>query len=140
MFKLYIALACLVAVIRCEDDEQLGVEQIFVPETCEQKSRNGDILYVHYIGTLTDGTQFDSSWERNQPYRFQIGRGQVIRGCDQGLLDMCVGEIRKVTMPPSYAYGESGIDNVIPPRATLIFEYELMYIESEVSYYEHQEF
>ncbi|XP_031619957.1 FK506-binding protein 2-like [Contarinia nasturtii] len=138
MIKVVIALSCLLAIISCE--EELGIEEIFVPKICEKKSKNGDILSVHYIGTFTDGTKFDSSWDRKQPYRFQIGRGQVIKGCDQGLLDMCVGEIRKLTMPPSFAYGDHGIENTIPPSATLVFEYELMDIQSEEAFYQHNEF
>lgn len=74
---------------------------------------------MHYLGKLVDGTEFDSSYTRNQPLPFLLGAGQVIKGWDQGLLDMCVGEKRKLTIPPELAYGKSGAGNVIPPDATL---------------------
>lgn len=75
---------------------------------CAHKSRNGDTIAVHYNGTLEDGTKFDSSYDRHEPITFALGYGKVIQGWDEGLLDMCVGEERKLTIPPNKAYGSSG--------------------------------
>jgi len=108
--------------------DELNVEVVSVPEECESKSKNGDILSMHYTGTLSDGTKFDSSFDRNQPFQFQLGAGQVIKGWDQGLTDMCPGEKRKLTIPASLGYGDRGAGNVIPPGATLHFEVELVSI------------
>ncbi|CAG9864659.1 unnamed protein product [Phyllotreta striolata] len=116
----------LVATARCEDD--LKVEVLYKPEMCEVKSKSGDMLTMHYTGTLTDGTKFDSSLDRDQPFSFQLGVGQVIKGWDQGLVDMCVGEKRKLVIPPHLGYGDKGAGNVIPGKATLVFEVELINI------------
>ncbi|XP_063392926.1 FK506-binding protein 2 isoform X1 [Cydia fagiglandana] len=107
---------------------ELKVENVYVPEGCTAKSKNGDMLTMHYTGTLDDGHKFDSSFDRDQPFTFQIGVGQVIKGWDQGLLDMCVGEKRKLTIPSHLGYGERGAGNVIPAHATLHFEVELINI------------
>ncbi|XP_039763323.1 FK506-binding protein 2 [Pararge aegeria] len=107
---------------------ELKVDVVSVPEGCSTKSKNGDMLTMHYTGTLDNGNKFDSSFDREQPFTFQIGVGQVIKGWDQGLLDMCVGEKRKLTIPASLGYGERGAGNVIPPHATLHFEVELINI------------
>jgi FKBP-type peptidyl-prolyl cis-trans isomerase len=86
----------------------------------------GKTAVVHYTGTLTDGTKFDSSRDRNQPYPVTIGRSSVIRGWHEGLSGMKVGEVRKLTIPPDLAYGAQGRPPVIPANATLVFEIELM--------------
>ena len=90
-----------------------------------EKIKNGDKATVHYVGTLEDGTKFDSSLDRNQPFSFVLGAGQVIRGWDLGVLGMKVGEKRKLTIPSDLGYGSAGI-GPIPPNATLIFEVELL--------------
>jgi FKBP-type peptidyl-prolyl cis-trans isomerases 1 len=90
-----------------------------------EKPRLGKTVVVHYTGTLTDGTKFDSSVDRGQPYEFRIGTGTVIRGWDEGILSMQVGGKRKLIVPPDLGYGAQ-VKNKIPPNSTLIFEVELL--------------
>jgi len=92
------------------------------------ESKVGDSLTVHYTGMLEDGTKFDSSVDRGAPFNFILGIGQVIEGWEKGMEGMKVGEKRKLTIQPEYAYGERGVPGVIPPNATLIFEVELLEI------------
>uniref|UniRef100_A0A023FNX4 peptidylprolyl isomerase n=1 Tax=Amblyomma cajennense TaxID=34607 RepID=A0A023FNX4_AMBCJ len=113
----------------CGDEGELKVEVVKSSESCDRKSKKGDVLSMHYTGTLLDGKEFDSSRSRGEPFRFQIGVGQVIKGWDQGLLDMCVGDKRKLTVPPSLGYGEQGAGDRIPPGSTLVFDTELTKIE-----------
>lgn len=125
----------LIALVVCaqpalsDGDAELKVEIVKSSDSCSRKSKKGDILSMHYTGTLVDGKEFDSSRQRGEPFRFQIGLGQVIKGWDQGLLDMCVGDKRKLTVPPSLGYGDAGAGDRIPPGATLVFETELTKIE-----------
>ena len=86
----------------------------------------GKTVSVHYTGTLTDGTKFDSSLDRGQPITFPLGVGRVIRGWDEGLKGMRVGGKRKLTIPASMGYGDEGYAPVIPPGATLLFDVELV--------------
>jgi FKBP-type peptidyl-prolyl cis-trans isomerase FkpA len=91
-----------------------------------REAHAGETAIVHYTGKLTDGTQFDSSKTRNEPFPFRLGAGQVIRGWDEGVEGMKIGGIRKLIIPPQLGYGSRGAGSIIPPHATLIFEVELL--------------
>lgn len=109
------------------DSGKLIIEDIKVGEGKEAKS--GDTVVMNYKGTLVDGTKFDSSYDRNQPFTTKIGVGQVIKGWDEGVPGMKIGGKRKLTIPPDLGYGSAGAGGVIPPNATLIFEVELLDIK-----------
>ncbi|KAI9638958.1 FK506-binding protein 2 [Dioszegia hungarica] len=133
MLKLFIvalfALVALAATEKSASQLQIGVK--YKPDDCPLKTRKGDKLSMHYTGTLAkDGSKFDSSLDRNQPFEFTIGAGQVIQGWEQGLLSMCVSEKRKLTIPPELGYGARGHPPVIPPDSTLVFEVELLGIKN----------
>lgn len=87
---------------------------------CTRKTTRGDQISVHYRGTLaSDGSEFDSSYSRSQPLTFTVGQGQVIKGWDEGLLDMCIGDQRKLTIPPEFGYGDRAMGGKIPGGSTL---------------------
>ena len=90
------------------------------------KPKRGDTVSVHYTGWLTTGEKFDSSVDRDDPFQFVLGAGQVIQGWDEGVATMQVGDKVRLTIPHEKAYGEHGYPGAIPPRATLIFEVELL--------------
>ncbi|PIR89420.1 MAG: peptidylprolyl isomerase [Candidatus Harrisonbacteria bacterium CG10_big_fil_rev_8_21_14_0_10_40_38] len=108
---------------------ELKVEDITVGNGAE--ATNGSTLTVNYVGTLADGSKFDSSYDRGVPFEFTLGAGQVIPGWDQGMEGMHVGGKRRLTIPGSLAYGPNGVPGVIPQNATLIFEVELIDVLAE---------
>jgi len=103
---------------------ELQIEDIKVGTGAEATS--GQKVTVHYVGTLTNGSKFDSSRDRGKGFSFQLGAGQVIKGWDKGVAGMKIGGLRKLTIPPEMAYGERGFPPVIPPGSTLVFEVELL--------------
>jgi len=105
-----------------------GMKVEILKEGTGEGAKVGDNIVVNYVGTLTDGTKFDSSIDRNQPFPYTLGQNMVIKGWEMGLLGMKVGEKRKLTIPYELAYGESGRPPVIPPKATLIFEIDMLSI------------
>jgi FKBP-type peptidyl-prolyl cis-trans isomerase len=107
-------------------NDQLGIVDEVVGTGAEAVS--GKKITVNYSGTLTDGTKFDSSYDRNEPFAFNLGAGEVIQGWDKGFAGMKVGGRRKLTIPPSLGYGSADM-GVIPPNSTLIFEVELLKVE-----------
>ncbi|GAB9473779.1 hypothetical protein Gpo141_00010926 [Globisporangium polare] len=127
-----VALAAVAAVQARDNlapDAPLQVDTTFRPTFCEYESEKGDALAMHYTGSLfTDGSVFDSSRSRGKPFTFTLGAGRVIKGWDQGLGGMCIGEKRTLTIPSDLGYGDHGSPPKIPGKATLVFDVELMQI------------
>ncbi|XP_055611837.1 peptidyl-prolyl cis-trans isomerase FKBP2 [Uranotaenia lowii] len=127
LLLLALTVLCVSLVSAEEKKLKIGVKKRV--ENCTVRTKKGDLVHMHYTGTLEDGTEFDSSIPRGDPLTFTLGMGQVIKGWDQGLLNMCEGEKRKLVIPPELGYGERGAGEKIPPNSVLIFEVELVKIE-----------
>ncbi|PRP86864.1 hypothetical protein PROFUN_05081 [Planoprotostelium fungivorum] len=134
--KLFLA-RCCVAYIRSKDPPFRGPIRTRMGVTVETISagdgknfpKSGDKVSIHYVGTLqTNGNKFDSSRDRGQPFQCTIGVGQVIKGWDEGVPQLSIGQKARLTCTPDYAYGPRGFPPVIPPNSTLIFEVELLKI------------
>jgi peptidylprolyl isomerase len=106
-----------------------GLGYVEIVEGTGARPKTGDAVSVHYTGWLKSGQKFDSSHDRREPLEFQVGRGQVIKGWDEGVGTMRVGGKRKLIIPAHLGYGARGAGGVIPPNATLIFEVELLGIK-----------
>ncbi|KAI0277412.1 hypothetical protein BGY98DRAFT_886684, partial [Russula aff. rugulosa BPL654] len=117
--------------------KELEIKTTYTPSDCSVKAQKGDPIKVHYTGTLfSNGDQFDSSHGRGQPFPLTLGVGQVIKGWDEGLVGMCVGEKRTLTIPPDMAYGQRGFGSVIPPNSALVFDVELVGLTSKPAHQE----
>ncbi|MCX7928338.1 MAG: FKBP-type peptidyl-prolyl cis-trans isomerase [Patescibacteria group bacterium] len=111
---------------KTEEENELEIEDLVIGTGKE--AQNGKKVSVNYKGTLTNGVQFDNSYDRGRPFTFTLGVGEVIKGWDQGIVGMKVGGKRKLTIPPSLAYGSKNL-GTIPPHSTLIFEVELLEVK-----------
>ncbi|KAI8384590.1 uncharacterized protein BYT42DRAFT_563015 [Radiomyces spectabilis] len=117
---------------------QIGIKKRIPDEECTKRSHDGDMLTMHYTGTLFDtGEKFDSSLDRNQPFEFTLGTGRVIQGWEQGLKNMCIGEKRRLVIPPHLGYGDRGAGSAIPGGATLVFDVELVNIKEGTRPYDY---
>ncbi|KAJ8676050.1 hypothetical protein QAD02_011836 [Eretmocerus hayati] len=124
----YILLIIFIQSYFCENANskkklQIGIKKRV--DNCTLKSKRGDTVHVNYVGTLEDGTEFDKNSD-DDPFLVTLGYGQVIKGWEQGLIGMCVGEKRRLVIPPDLAYGSRGAPPKIPPNASLIFTIELV--------------
>ncbi len=106
-----------------------GLQYVILNPGNGPEAKAGENVTVHYTGWLTDGTKFDSSLDRGQPFSFALGAGQVIKGWDEGVAGMKVGEKRKLIIPSNLGYGPQGAGNVIPPNSTLVFEVQLLGVQ-----------
>lgn len=106
-----------------------GLKYVELVEGTGREAAPGNHVSVHYTGWLTNGTKFDSSVDRRDPFSFPLGAGKVIRGWDEGVAGMKVGGKRKLTIPPQLGYGTRGAGGVIPPNATLVFDVELLEVK-----------
>ncbi|KAE8210813.1 hypothetical protein CF327_g5367 [Tilletia walkeri] len=134
MTRLFTSIALASAVLLATVDARSPPKELRIgvkhkPTTCAIKSQKGDSLSMHYTGKLWEGEKFDSSLDRGDPFEFTVGSGQVIQGWDQGLLDMCEGEKRKLQIPPQLGYGDRGAGAKIPGGSTLVFDVELLEIK-----------
>ncbi|KAL7620595.1 Peptidyl-prolyl cis-trans isomerase fpr2 [Parahypoxylon ruwenzoriense] len=128
LFSLSLVASIALGTLASDPSDILKID-VTLPVECDRKTQKGDTIQVHYRGTLAaNGNKFDASYDRGTPFSFRLGGGQVIKGWDQGLLDMCIGEKRTLTVPPELGYGNRGM-GPIPASSTLVFETELMGIK-----------
>ena len=127
MFKILLVASLVAFSMGAQEVKDLIVKDVKVGTGKEAK--DGNTVTVHYTGTLTNGKKFDSSKDRKQPFSFQLGRGEVIKGWDRGVKGMKVGGIRKLTIPAHLGYGDRGAGADIPPGATLLFDVELLKVD-----------
>ncbi|KAG0296691.1 Peptidyl-prolyl cis-trans isomerase fpr2 [Dissophora globulifera] len=126
------ALFLAVQVLAYDSPSALEIDVVSKPTGCKTFSKAGDKLSMHYTGTLhKTGAKFDSSLDRGRSFDFTLGVGQVIKGWDNGLLDMCVGEKRKLTIPSNMAYGSRAMGAAIPANSALVFDVELLRINGK---------
>ncbi len=127
MARVLFVVSIFAALALCVVGEGELVTKITKEGDCKSKASNGDTVSVHYVGKLDDanGKEFDASRPRGEPLDLELGAGMVIQGWEKGILGMCLGEVRELTIPPSMGYGEHGYPPVIPAKATLHFEVEL---------------
>ncbi|KAG4098563.1 putative FK506-binding protein 2 [Neocallimastix lanati (nom. inval.)] len=132
-FLLLLVLLLLSVTINAKKIKQLQIGVRYRPRECTRKSKKGDTLVVKYKGSLYESKlEFDSTEDRfgeTTPFRFVLGADQVIQGWEKGMVDMCVGEKRKLLIPSELGYGENGAGPKIPPHSDLVFEVELLKIE-----------
>ncbi|KAG2064424.1 hypothetical protein BDR04DRAFT_1061799 [Suillus decipiens] len=120
-------LALVVCALAAEPPKELQIAVTYLPDDCPTTATTGDAIKVHYTGRLfSDGTKFDSSVDRGQPFSVKLGKGQVIKGWDEGLQGMCLNEKRTLTIPSDMAYGSRGFGSVIPAHSALVFDVELV--------------
>ncbi|KDQ27495.1 hypothetical protein PLEOSDRAFT_40162 [Pleurotus ostreatus PC15] len=134
-FSVFSCLAFVISALAVkEPPTKLQIDTTFTPEDCSVKAKSGDGVRVHYTGTLfATGDKFDSSHDRGQPLPLTLGVGQVIQGWDEGLQGMCVNERRTLTIPANMAYGSRGFGSIIPPNSALVFEVELVGLDSKAA-------
>ncbi|KAK8804704.1 hypothetical protein WA171_006672 [Blastocystis sp. BT1] len=111
-------------------DSKLIIQNLYIPEDCSKKAASGNTVSVHYSGYLyKNGKKFDSSLDRDAPFSLRLGAGRVIKGWEEGLLGMCVGEKRRLIIPANLGYGMRGAGGVIHGGATLVFDVEMLSVK-----------
>jgi peptidylprolyl isomerase len=134
MYKVFLFIILIAVISGCSKKEDpsneittsSGLKYIDLVIGTGPSPQVGQDVTIHYTGTLLDGKKFDSSKDRNTPYKFTIGMGQTLLGWDEGVISMKVGGKRKLIVPPELAYGSTGVRTVIPPNTTVVFEIELL--------------